>query len=73
MIKRTKLHHAKYLRKAGMQETPSDSPAESQKPQRVCFVLLPARALRCCGKPDLHNIGSLVILCELRVQVGTCG
>src|SRR5882757_4508869 len=35
MTKRTKLHHAKCLRKTGTQETLSNSPAKSQKPQRV--------------------------------------
>src|SRR5213075_1215834 len=35
MTKRTKLHHAKSLTKSGTQESLSDSPAQSQKPQRV--------------------------------------
>jgi hypothetical protein len=29
--------------------------------------------LRCCGKPDLRNIVSIVILCDLRVKVDTGG
>ena len=73
MLKRTKLHHAKSLRKPGTQESLSDSPAKSQKPTRVGFVLLAARALRCCGKPDLRNIVSIVILCDLRMKVDTGG
>jgi hypothetical protein len=45
----------------------------SPKPQRVCFVLLLARAPRCCGKPDLRNIVSIVILRDLRLNVSTGG
>src|SRR6188472_4130859 len=55
MTKRTKLHHAKSLTESGTQDNLSDSPAQSQKPQRVCFVLLPPRALRCCGKPEASD------------------
>src|SRR3954468_10475549 len=40
MIKRTKLQHAECLRK---QEALSHSPAKSREPQRICFVLSPAR------------------------------
>ena len=73
MTKRTKLNHAKSLAKSGTQETLSDSPEKCPKPQRVYFFLLPPRALRCCGKPDLRNIVSIVILCDLRVKVDTGG
>ena len=55
----------------GTQESVSNSAASSSKPQRLCFVLLPARALLCCGKPDVHNIVSIVILCDLRAKVST--
>ena len=73
MTKRTKLNHTKSLTKSGTQETLSDSPEKCPKPQRVYFFLLPPRALRCCGKPDLRNIVSIVILCDLRVKVDTGG
>ena len=33
------------------------------------FVLFPWGALCCCGQPDLRNIVSTVILCDLRVKV----
>lgn len=32
-----------------------------------------SRCARGCGKPDLRNIVSIVILCDLRVKVGTRG
>ena len=34
-----------------------------------CFVLVLARALRCCGRRDLRNIVSVVILRDLREKI----
>ena len=73
MTKRTKLQHAKCLKKSGTQETVSNSAARLSKLRRVCFVFLLARALRCCGKRDRRNIVSIVIFCDLRVKVGAQG
>src|SRR5438552_18515879 len=61
MTKRTKLHHAKCLRKSGTQESLSDSPATLSKPRESLFVL------------SLRNIVSIVTLSDLRVQMGGCG
>src|SRR5436190_8406274 len=51
MLKRTKLHHAKSLRKSGTQESLSDSPVTLSKQRVSLFVL------------SLRNIVSIVTLC----------
>ena len=72
MTKRTRRYHAKSLRKSETQEVFQirHRPFETLD---SLFLCVSARALRCCGKPNLGNIVSIVTLCDLRVKGGARG
>ncbi len=59
--------------KQGTQETLSDSPAKSHKSQRLCFVLSLHGLCILVVTGPLRNIVSVMILCDLRVQIDRCG
>jgi hypothetical protein len=71
--RRTKRHHAKSLRKSGTQETLSIHQRIPKKGKAsVSFFFLRERGVVVVNEISV-TLWSIVIVCDLRVQIGRCG